>query len=487
MCLPDAITGSAIQSVATAVGSILCFNFGLMFGITPAHMTLYESEYDTPLNKATDPAGTAWLTGYLFLSAAIGALVSGWLAFRIGPKSVLLCTGLLQIVGWFCIHFGYDIVHIYASRLFAGTASGAAFVVLPIYINEIAESREKAASLTFTIELWRTLGILAGFILGFYAPYAYVNMVGCAVSFVFSMTFPFVQESPHYFLRKGNVPCLEKSLRWFRGIRDIDDRDNPEYLAELADFKAELQRTGKSGIGPTPMSNGYIIRLTFVSFLLTVCAKLSGVFVELNYAADFLGRTGYSTEVNYVLLAVAQCVGGLLARLIGPRLPRKLLLCVSSLMAAISVIMLALFKQFGQSWMFGSWSEQYLPIILLAVQLAFVSFGLYPLAAVVSSELLPTKLHDVLYSLASAVSWLLLFGMIEAFNAVKSTIAPGLVLYLWVFAAASILVGLISMPLLPETRNRRPSSVQRELGYVDDGGGVAKITSVTNGHIASHI
>ncbi|XP_017011513.2 facilitated trehalose transporter Tret1 [Drosophila takahashii] len=485
MCLPKRVGGPAIQSIATALGNILCFNFGLMFGITPAHMALYESEEKTPLNEATDPAGTAWLTGYLFLSAAVGALISGVLALKIGPKSVLLCAGLLQISGWACIHFGYDIVHIYASRLFAGVASGAAFVALPIFINEIAESREKAARLTFTIELWRTLGILMGFVLGFYLPYDLVNIVGCAVTFVFTMTFPFVQESPHYYLRKNNVASLEKSLRWYRGIRDIDDREKPEYLSELGEFQAELRSKDKN-VGSTPMSHGYIIRLTFVSFLLTVCAKLSGVFVELNYAADFLGRTGYSTETNYVILASAQCIGALLARLVGPRLPRKLLLCFSSLFAAAAVIALALFKIYGGLWLLGSWADRYLPIILLAIQLAFVSFGLYPLAAVVSSEVLPTKLHDLLYSLASAVSWLLLFGMIEAFNAVKATIAPGLVLYLWVFAGASIFVGLISLPLLPETRNRRPSAVQRELGYVDDGG-VAKGSAVTNGHIATHI
>jgi len=118
----------------------------------------------------------------------------------------------------------------------------------------------------------------------------------------------------------------------------------------------------------------------------------------------------------------------------------------------------------------------------------------------------PFQLHDLLYSLASAVSWLLLFGMIEvgvikkkhvhnelskgillqAFNAVKATVAPGLVLYLWVFAGASIFVGLISLPILPETRNRRPSAVQRDLGYVDDGG-VAKGSAATNGHISTHI
>lgn len=79
-------------------GNLLCFNFGVLFGITPAHMDLYESEQRTPLNKVTDPTGTALLTGYLFLSAAVGAAVSGCLAIRIGPKSVLLCSGLLQIV-----------------------------------------------------------------------------------------------------------------------------------------------------------------------------------------------------------------------------------------------------------------------------------------------------------------------------------------------------------------------------------------------------
>ncbi|BFF96064.1 facilitated trehalose transporter Tret1 [Drosophila madeirensis] len=487
MCLPRNVGGLAIQSVATAIGNLLCFNFGLMFGISPAHMSLYESEAKTPLNKATDPSGTAWLTGYLFLSAAIGALISGVLALRIGPKSVLLWAGLLQIFGWFCIHFGFDIVHIYASRMFSGVAAGAAFVVLPIFINEISETREKAARLTFTIELWRTTGILLGFVLGFYVPYDLVNIVGCAVSFVFTMSFPFVQESPHFYMRNENVACLEKSLRWYRGIRDIDDREKPEYLLELAEFKAEMQCLGKN-IGTAPMSQSYIVRLIFVSFLLTVCAKLSGVFVELNYAADFLGRTGYSMETNYVVLAAAQCVGALLARVVGPGLPRKLLLCLSSLMSAAAVIALALFKQFGRDWLLGNvWCERYLPIFLLAIQLLFVSFGLYPLAAVVSSEVLPTKLHDVLYSLASAFSWLLLFGMIEAFNAVKTSIAPGLVLYLWVFAGASIFVGLISLPLLPETRNRRASSVQRQLGYVDDGG-VAKGSAIANGHhISTHI
>ncbi|EDW63944.1 facilitated trehalose transporter Tret1 [Drosophila virilis] len=485
MCLPNRVSGSAIQSLTTAIGNLICFNFGLMFGITPAHMTLYESEALTPLNTVTDPAGTAWLTGYLFLSAALGAIFSGCLALRIGPKSVLLCCGLLQIFGWFSIHFGFDIVHIYASRMFGGVAAGAAFVVLPIFINEIAETREKAARLTFTIELWRTLGILLGFVVGFYVSYDHVNIVGCILSCAFSLVFPFAQESPHYYLRKGNLASLEKSLRWYRGIRDLDDRDQPEYLNELAEFKAEMKGQSQ-GIGSAPYSHSYVVRLICVSFLLTICGKLSGVFVELNYAADFLGRTGYSTELNYVLLAAAQCVGALFARLIGPQLPRKLLLCLSSLLAAVPVITLALFKQFGSSWSLGIWCERYLPIVLLAAQLFFVSFGLYPLAAVVSSEVLPTKLHDLLYSLASSVSWLLLFGMIEAFNAVKSTLGPGLVLYLWVFAAASIFVGLISLPLLPETRNRRPSAVQREMGYVRQEG-VAKVASAINGHISTHI
>lgn len=77
---------------------------------------------------------------------------------------------------------------------------------------------------------------------------------------------------------------------------------------------------------------------------------------------------------------------------------------------------------------------------------------------------------------------------LQGFNAVKTASGPGLVLYLWVFAAASILVALISLPLLPETRNRRPSAVQRELGYVEEGkSSVAKVVDVINGQIATHL
>lgn len=303
--------------------------------------------------------------------------------------------------------------------MFGGVAAGTALVVLPIFINEIAETREKAALLTFTIELWRTLGILFGFVLGFYLPYHYVNVVGCMMSCVFSLCFPFVQESPHYFMRKGNLPALEKSLRWYRGIRDMDDREKPDYLQELSEFKAEMKGEGK-GIGSEHYPRSYVVRLIGVSFLLTICAKLSGVFVELNYAADFLGRTGYTMELNYVLLSISQCIGAVFARLVGPKMPRKVkkpmsfsfqikislnfrssslfqvLLCLSSLLAAVPVILLALFKHFQESWSLGPWSERTVPIILLAIQLFFVSFGLYPLAAVVSSEVLPTKVSNII-------------------------------------------------------------------------------------------
>lgn len=60
-------------------------------------MQLYQAE-DTPLNRIVDDDKAAWISGYLFLFAAIGSLVFGLLSDKIGPKSVLLLSGLLQIV-----------------------------------------------------------------------------------------------------------------------------------------------------------------------------------------------------------------------------------------------------------------------------------------------------------------------------------------------------------------------------------------------------
>lgn len=70
-----------------------------MLGITPAHMRLYM-DAQTPLNRVVDEVDATWICSSIFASAALSSVVCGFLAEKIGPKAVLLLSGLLQIVSY---------------------------------------------------------------------------------------------------------------------------------------------------------------------------------------------------------------------------------------------------------------------------------------------------------------------------------------------------------------------------------------------------
>lgn len=302
--------------------------------MTSSYARLYESPERTPLAHVAQPQEITWMGSILFLSAAMASLVFGPISYKIGPKSVLLLCGLLQMVrsiknilflkysilsnffpkaSWFCVHFASDMLHIYSSRVCAGIAGGAAYTVLPLYISEIAEGPAAKASLNVSVEIWRACGIFIGFIFGSYLNYDYVAVVGILISFFFSMVFPFVQESPYYFLRKGNMAGLEKSLRWFRGIRSIDDRNNPEFDHELAQIKNSLhEKTQLIESGP---SASQLVKILFGDLVLAVASQLGGIFTILSYGS-IISNSATPLKLTGDILVLIFAVVHLLATLV---------------------------------------------------------------------------------------------------------------------------------------------------------------------------
>lgn len=175
-----------------------------------------------------------------------------------------------------------------------------------------------------SLECWRALGLLIGFIFGSYLRYEYVSVVGILTSFVFSMTFPFMQESPYYFLRKGNMPSFEKSLRWFRGIRSIDDRNNPEFELELTQIKNSVN--GKAQMIGTDMSTCQYLRLLIGNLVLAVCSQLGGIYIILHYGSVIVTSAGplkLSTDICIMILAVVHLIGTILAKFISGSANRR--------------------------------------------------------------------------------------------------------------------------------------------------------------------
>ncbi|XP_053961215.1 facilitated trehalose transporter Tret1 isoform X1 [Anastrepha ludens] len=455
MCLPKDLKGVAIQRIVVIVGNILCLNFGIMLGITPAHLRLYMDE-KTPLVHVASKEDASRTYGYLFASAAVSALICSLVTQRFGPRVVLLLSGLLQIPSWFCVHFAYDIVHIYSSRIFGGLAAGATVVVLPIFIAEISEE-SNSGSLITTIDQWRTLGMLIGFLLGQYLQYEYVSVVAVCISCAFTMMFPFSQESPYFYMRKGDVPRLEKSLRWFRGVRRISDRNRPEFLRELDNFKNNME---KRAIVKTNVPQPYLWKVALFTLVLIVGAQLSGIFVILAWSDEILANdvfVCFSPDASAMILAFVQFAATTITVWLAPVFRRKMLLFISAFICGCASICLAICvvtEVKGQL--------QWVASGLLLLHIFFANLGLYPLTSLIPSEMLSTKLRVRWTSISWSLSWLITFILIQFYHYFSSMI--GLHGYFVIFGAACVGVALLALFVLPETRGKSLEEVQQIMG-----------------------
>nr|XP_014086356.1 facilitated trehalose transporter Tret1 [Bactrocera oleae] len=461
MCLPKNLNGSTIQKIATAVGNILCLNFGIMLGITPAHIRLYMGE-QTPLNRVADEIEATWIMSSIFASAALSSVVCGFIVGKIGPKAVLLLSGLLQISSWFCMHFAFDILHIYSSRIMAGMAAGATLTALPIFIAEISEDNSSGALIT-TIEQWRTMGTLFGFLLGQHLQYDYVAVVAVCISCAFTIMFPFSQESPYFYMRKGDVTRLEKSLRWFRGVRSIDDRDRPEFLRELEDFKSNMEN---HFIAQEHVSRAYLCKATLCTLVLFVGVHLSGIYVilawsDLIFIDDVFVQ--FPTDVSASIFALVQFVAATMSVWLAPITRRRILLFISALICGFASICLAVCIALEVK-------EQlrWVASVLLLLHVFFASLGLYPLIFLLPREMLATKLRITLTSVSWGISWLMTFILIQYFQSFESTI--GLNGFFIIFGVGCVSVALLALFALPETLGKSLEEVQNKWGLEREAG-----------------
>lgn len=157
-----------------------------------------------------------------------------------------------------------------------------------------------------------------------YLQYELIPVIGLIVSIVFTMTFPFIQESPFYYIRKGHMPGFEKSLRWFRGIRNFDDRNNSEFERELYDIKQLY--SDKNQVLSEDTSNTGSIRRFIAGLIFTAGAQLSGVNVILFYGPNILKAAGavpLTTDTTVLILAATHVIGSILAKWMSGTISRR--------------------------------------------------------------------------------------------------------------------------------------------------------------------
>ena len=119
---------------------------------------------------------------------------------------------------WLSLIVGSSISMLLAGRFMSGLAAGGVFVLVPLYISEIAEDKIRGVLGSFFI-LSINVGTLLMFIAGSYLSYSLVPRIMISLPIVFALTFVFLPETPQHLLKHGKTKEAENSLKFLRGCR----------------------------------------------------------------------------------------------------------------------------------------------------------------------------------------------------------------------------------------------------------------------------
>lgn len=125
------------------------------------------------------------------------------------------------------------VYYIYAARLLHGINVGAILLMVPVYINEIANDEIRGV-LGSSVTLFLHFGLLLAFLFGNYCSYYFPSIFMIALTVLFAILFWFMPETPIFLVKQNKIfvccaatgnknNCLIYSFLYLRKQRNLSD------------------------------------------------------------------------------------------------------------------------------------------------------------------------------------------------------------------------------------------------------------------------
>ncbi|XP_055295909.1 facilitated trehalose transporter Tret1-like, partial [Sitodiplosis mosellana] len=112
-----------------------------------------------------------------------------------------------------------------------GFSGGGLFVVIPVYVSEIAENKVRGTLGSMMI-LFCNGGVLVGFVLDSYLDYFGQIKANIMLPTLYLLIFNFFPETPEYLLKRNQKIAAEKSCNFYLGLNNP-----PSYEMKQIDEK----------------------------------------------------------------------------------------------------------------------------------------------------------------------------------------------------------------------------------------------------------
>lgn len=430
-------------SIVAALGGLLFgFDTAIISGTIPFIKTHFA------LNEYSLGAAVSCI----LIGCFLGALFAGKLAEAFGRRYVLIiCAALFAISGIGAGLSGILPMFI-LFRIIGGLGVGAAAMVSPMYIAEIAPAAWRGR----LVALYQ-LAIVTGILLAYFSNFALAGIGEDSWRWMFaSQVIPaalfwamlfFVPETPRWLIKKGRTAQAVLILQKTGGeafstyeLAQIQDSFSDENQAKLADL----------------FSSKYLPVL-WIGILIAIFQQITGINSILYYAPVIFQQTGISAS-NSLLQTIGIGVVNVLSTFVAiglvDKAGRKKLLLIGSILMGLSLIAVSLCFRYQY---FGNY------IVLIAMLVYVGAFGatLGAVTWVYLSEIFPNRIRGLAMSLATMVLWLADFIVTYTFPVM--TVKLGTANTLLTYAVFCVVAAAYILFKVPETKGKSLEEIEKAL------------------------
>jgi len=417
-----------ISCVATIGGFLFGFDSGVINGTVEGLRTAFQS----------DSVGTGFNVASMLLGCAVGAYFAGRLADRFGRRAIMRVAAVCFVISAWGSGVADGSMEFVVYRVLGGLAVGAASVLAPAYISEVAPARYRGSLATV-----QQVAIIAGLFIAFLSNYLLAGAAGESTAelwmgfeawrwmfwvemfpaTLFLVALFFIPESPRYLVLTRQREEAHRVLTRLGGA-DEATRKVDEIDASLA--ADHHKPTLKDLIDPQTRK---IRRLVWVGIGLATFQQLVGINVVFYYGAVLWQSVGFTENDALAInvLSGALSIGAVIVALVlVDRIGRKPLLMVGSIGMAVSLGTMVVAFLNATTAADGSMTLEGIfgPLALVAANLYVIFFnGSWgPVMWVMLGEMFPNQIRGTGLAVSGMAQWGANFGITMTFPIMLTSI-----------------------------------------------------------------
>ncbi len=414
-----------ITTVATLGGFLFGYDSGVINGTVKGLQVAFQS----------NSVGTGFSVASMLLGCAVGAAAAGRLADMFGRKPLLLMSAVFFVISAWGSGIAGTTNEFIIYRILGGLAVGAASVMAPAYISEIAPPHLRGR-LTSIQQVAIIVGLTAAFVsnyfivkvagdstaefmMGFEA-WRWMFWVELIPAAIFFFALFLIPESPRYLVSAGKKDEAHGVLTRLAGeqkagvvVKEIEDTLAADHKPSLKDI---FDPEGK-GIRP----------IIWVGIGLAVFQQFVGINVIFYYGSvlwEFVGFTEEDGLLTNVIMGAVSIGAVLVSMALIDKMGRKPLLLIGSIgMAASLAVMAGVFSMASVTETGLALPAGLGPVALIAavIYVAFFNFSWGPVMWVMLGEMFPNQVRGSGLAVSGFFQWIANFGITMTFPILLAT------------------------------------------------------------------